>query len=168
MIVNELQSFPEAPDSTVQIPPALPDNASLITLIATLTRAGSERADILSSDGKHGCASAWQALNALALMMPYHAETSEIQIKCHPSQYSASAIARAVEDADASILSLLSYPADEGLLNIYIRTNRTDPSPVVRSLNRYGYTVSYAYGPEYSNEALADERLCELQHYLNI
>lgn len=168
MNVNELLTFPETPAPTNGCLPSISENTSLTSVIAAMTESESNRINILSDDGIQISATAWQALNAVASMMPHSPEVSEIEILCHPSRYSASSVARAVEDADAALLTLLTYPAKHGMLNIYIRTNRSDPSSVVHSLERYGYEVSAATGPEYTDADTANKRLCELQHYLNI
>lgn len=85
-----------------------------------------------------------------------------------PADYSASSIARAVEDADATIISLLAYPHDDGMLHVYLCINRLDPSHAVRSLERYGYSVAGASGVEYTDAGLSRQRISELQRYLNI
>lgn len=97
-------------------------------------------------------------------------DTSEVTVICHPSDYSASSLARAVEDADASLLALVTTPDNDGsqMLTVHLRTNRSDPSPVVHSLERYGFNVTDAQGTVNTDASLAAERLSELQRYLNI
>lgn len=111
-----------------------------------------------------------QTLTALADMLYYDSEYSELQVSCPTQLYSASSIALAAEDADAAVVSLLAYPSqrNSGELDVYIRINRSDPSRTIRSLERRGYTVTEAKGADYTDEELSRERLSELQHYLNI
>lgn len=103
-------------------------------------------------------------------MLDCGSEYSEIWLRCPARCYSASSIAMAAEDADAAVVALLACPssAGEGMFEVYLRINRVDPSRTVRSLERHGFTVSEAAGPEYADEELSRERLRELQHYLNI
>lgn len=73
-------------------------------------------------------------------------------ITCHPDAYSASEIARAVEDCDAQLLSLAvtSMRSIQGWPVISLRVNRLDPSSISRSLARYGYDSIFETTPEES------------------
>lgn len=68
-------------------------------------------------------------------------DSSELLLSCRPDDYSASAIARAVEDCNAQLLGLAvtGMRTDEGLPVIALRVNVRDTSSVERSLLRYGY-----------------------------
>ena len=100
--------------------------------------------------------------------MPYLPDTSDIELLCTPSEYSASSLARAVEDADANILSLLTRPEARGMLRVYLRISHSDPSAAIHSLERYGYIIDKASGPSYADADISARRLSELAHYLNI
>lgn len=109
-----------------------------------------------------------QLLETINRIFPESEEHSDITLVCTPAEYSASSIARAVEDADATLVSLVAYPLREGLLYLFLRINRLDPSHTVRSLERYGYTVTRAEGIINADAGLSRQRLEELNHYLNI
>lgn len=109
-----------------------------------------------------------QMLLACAEMMPQRPESSTLTVTCTPAEFLASSLARAVEDADAHLLDLYTLPAPGGLVKAVLRVSRLDPSPVARSLERYGFTVSAAEGEVNSDHDLALSRLEELRRYFDL
>ncbi|MDE6283286.1 MAG: hypothetical protein K2L97_04770 [Muribaculaceae bacterium] len=108
---------------------------------------------------------------ALAMMPPLTGEASELLLSCRPDDYSASAIARAIEDCDARLLALTvtDMRDDAGLPVIALRVNVRDASGVARSLRRYGYDPFYVgLAPDSADTARARERINELIHYLEL
>lgn len=116
-----------------------------------------------------GSLSQHERANAFAPPLP--PEASELLLSCHPADYSASAIARAVEDCDAQLLglSVTGMRNDDGLPIIALRINVRDASGVARSLRRYGYEPIFTASSTDSVTRLrAQERINELIHYLEI
>ncbi|MCM1291307.1 MAG: hypothetical protein NC201_00465 [Prevotella sp.] len=107
-------------------------------------------------------------LTALGTFLSARDDSSEIVVECPPEMYSASSLAHAVEDVDAHLVDLISHPAENGKVRVTLRVRHTDPSAAVRSLERYGYTVTEASGDSYADARLSDERLSALQVYLNV
>lgn len=97
-------------------------------------------------------------------------DSSSITLAIAPMDYAASRIALAVEDSDTQLLGLAIDDAqgDDGWLQVIIRVNRGDPSPVVRSLERYGYRVVDATVSAMVDDDTARCRALELLHYLEI
>lgn len=100
------------------------------------------------------------------------ADWTVLTVGCTRSQYSASRIARAVEDCDAHLLNLnvTSFEgagvADRSLpVVIDIRVNQRNSSLVRRSLERYGFTVLNASSSDGTHPD--DEALAALVRYLN-
>lgn len=164
MDVQEISTYPPSPECAESAVPQVQEGATLPAMLSAMTGSSCP----VLAVGSGSTLTSWQLLRALARMLPHSDEFSEIEAVSMPSDYSASSVARAVEDADASLLSLLVYPDETGMLALYLRINRADPSHAVRSLGRYGYTVTRARGAGDSDAALAAERLSELQHYLDI
>lgn len=70
-------------------------------------------------------------------------DATMLTIACDAGDYSASAIARAVEDCDAHLLNLnVTGDGRHGRVVADLRVNRRDGMPIARSLERYGYTVT--------------------------
>lgn len=73
------------------------------------------------------------------------AEASYLVVACRRVDYSASRLARAVEDADAHVLNLnVTACAADGYDDhaiVALRVSRREAAAVARSLERYGYDV---------------------------
>lgn len=128
-----------------------------------------------------------QHTDELDRLFPAFGDTSRLVISCHKADYSASRIARAVEDADAHLINLnvTDAPLRAGIYDldpdrgfntatgnstVYVdlRVNRADPSPVIRSLERYGFEVCDTGSlPEGSYETMR-ERVNEILHILEM
>lgn len=107
-------------------------------------------------------------LDGIGRLLTARDDSSEITVECYPEEYSASRLAHAVEDADAHLVDLLTGPLPEGMLRVTLRVRREDPSPVVNSLERYGYHVTDSSGAGYGDAEVALERLLELNTLLNV
>lgn len=106
-------------------------------------------------------------------LFPAMEDESSVLIGCRKVDYSASKIARAVEDCDAQVLNInvtsLSpspYTTDE--LIVSLRFGHLNSESVCRSLERYGYNViNVASSKEYADDTLR-MRANELLRYLEI
>lgn len=100
---------------------------------------------------------------------PYNPDSCRLTVVCPRAHYAASAIARAVEDADASLLNLnvTSLDAGEGFVSVDIRVDHRDPQRVIRSLERYGFTVTGTDATTASDDTLR-RRYDELMKIINI
>lgn len=95
-------------------------------------------------------------------------DSSVLLVECEPHDYSASIIARAVEDVDAHLVDLISHPAPDGMLHVTLRIRALDPSQAAMSLERYGYrVVESTQGSDIDTGILA-ERLASLQALINV
>ena len=91
-------------------------------------------------------------------------------MSCRRGEYSASVIARAVEDADAHLLNLnvTGQPSEDDGVTVEIRVSHRNAGAVARSLERYGLEVlalDNADGPDIDT---ARQRVNELMHYLDV
>lgn len=105
--------------------------------------------------------------------MPPLPDSSVITVACRPDDFSASALAHAVEDSDAHLVNLnvTGLRLEDGRITVELRTNRLNSESTVRSLMRYGFDV---LGPDAAPaEAQADDsplraRALHLLHLLEI
>lgn len=86
--------------------------------------------------------------------------------------YSASAIARAVEDCDAHLINLnvlADRPSEApGQCLVALRVDHRNASAVARSLERYGYRIlDLEHAPGADSDTMR-ERVRELIHYLDV
>ena len=109
-------------------------------------------------------------IKAIAGLFPQLDESAELTITCPPSQYSASAIAHAVEDADAHLLNLNVTAGTEpdSLTTVMLRVNHSRGESVAKSLARYGYDTIEIATPSGLPASEMMERAREFMRYLEI
>lgn len=101
-------------------------------------------------------------------LFPLVEESSTLLLTCRRGDYSASRIARAVEDCDAHLLNLNVTSDTERLDNriaVEIRVSHRNPMSVARSLERYGYEVDDV-DLRTVDDDMIKARVAELLHYL--
>lgn len=90
-------------------------------------------------------------------------------LEMHTRDYSLTELSQIVEGNDAKVLSLyISTHPDSTKVNITLKLNRRDLSPVIQTMNRYGYTILASYSDEELAQNLFNSRLEEFLHYLSI
>ena len=84
--------------------------------------------------------------------------------------YSASIIARAVEDCNAKVLNLnvTAMESDDAEILVLLRVGVRNPEGVVRSLSRYGYDTLGVLDASGVADDTSRDRALELLHYLQI
>ncbi|MCM1521411.1 MAG: hypothetical protein NC039_02020 [Muribaculaceae bacterium] len=106
-----------------------------------------------------------------ARLYPPLDESSRLLAACLPSDYSASRIARAVEDCDAQLVNL-NVTSDSSRFDnrtvFELRVTHRSPLAVARSLERYGYEVLDVDKGTIADDTLMSSRLAELIHYLEM
>lgn len=103
-------------------------------------------------------------------LFPERPDATELSISCYRGDYSASRIARAVEDADAHLLNLnlTSEVMPTGEIVVDLRISHRSASSVVRSLERYGFNVvSVRDSIEEMNDTFST-RVAELLAHINV
>lgn len=109
-------------------------------------------------------------LRLAASLFPQLDDYTELTIACPSGQYSASAIAHAVEDADAHLLNLnvVAGTRPNSPTTAVLRVNHSRGESVARSLARYGYdTIEIAATPGLPAAEML-ERVNSLLHYLEV
>jgi len=92
-----------------------------------------------------------------------------IAIELNPQDYDLSNIARLVESNNSKILGLFSYPVKEtGKLVVMLKIDSEDASAVLRSLERFDYSVIYHFQEHGLTDEIQRERLEELMYYLQM
>lgn len=106
-----------------------------------------------------------------AMLMPPLPESSRLVVACYPANFSASVLARAIEDTNAHLVNMnvTARRLDDGRLTVELRTNQRNCSAAARSLERYGYEVIAVDGAESSEtESHLRDRAAELLHILEL
>lgn len=108
--------------------------------------------------------------------MPPLEDASVLTVACRPDDFSASLLARAVEDSDAHLINLnvTDRRLDDGRITVELRTNHRNCESTARSLERYGYEVIGVDGlmtnalPDFRGASTLRARANELLHILNL
>ncbi len=110
-------------------------------------------------------------LERLEALLAPDGEAAELLVAVDPREYSASRIARAVEDCDAQLRALSVTPMRDSLGRpvVMLRVDASAGPAVVRSLERYGYDTIHTLFPEDDlSRTRAMERANELLRILTI
>ncbi len=94
----------------------------------------------------------------------------ELSVVCEPSHFSASRIARAIEDCGAHLLNMnvTSSPSTRGAITILLRAGMRNPDAAINSLERYGYRVVAVHTPFLAADNSLTERINDLLTRLNV
>lgn len=92
-----------------------------------------------------------------------------IVLEVNDHDYSLSEISRIVESNDAKVLSsyVNTFP-DSTRLEITIKVNKIDVSPIIQTFNRYNYLILASFSEESKFDELLNDRFESLMNYLNI
>jgi len=83
--------------------------------------------------------------------------------------YYLSEIARLVEENDARIISLyVSSSTDSTEIDVTLKLNLFDLTPIIRSFERFGYSIKASFRDEDKLDTLYRDRYEEFMRYLNI
>ena len=140
----------------------------LLSLLHKLVEAPYHRLAVRHDGVLAGEISADDMLEAMAAQIAPRDDSSVIVATCRATDFSASVLARAVEDADANLVDFLSQPDKDSNMRITMRVSHTNPSAVCRSLERYGFKICEAFGQDISDSDIYNERIKALQVYLNV
>ena len=140
----------------------------VVDLLPLLLDTPDRRIGVTDSGELIGVVDETSILEGLGRFISPRDDSSIVVVDTTPSAYSASSLSHAVEDADIHLVDLWSSPGSDGNIQVTLRVRTTDPSPVVASLERHGYTVVDATGVDYRDSEVAMERLLSLKTMLNV
>lgn len=104
-------------------------------------------------------------------LVPEWPEASEMLVAVDMMDYSASAVAKAVEDCDVSLLglSVTGMASPSGRRIVWLRVGARNTHGVERSLARYGYETVFALNADSTTVSDIDrDRINELLRYLEV
>lgn len=142
----------------------------LFDIIPRLLDSNSHELAVMEEGELLGIINETSLLEGIGRMIAARDDCSVITVECDPRDYSASALAHAVEDSDAHLVDLLTAPGENGLITVTLRVRHSDPTAAVRSLERYDYHVVEAHssGDDFQSMEIATERLLSLQALMNV
>ena len=115
-----------------------------------------------------GCISLSSLVEKFASMTAVMEPGGILVIELNINDYSLSEISRLIEGNDTKILSLyLASMPDSTKLELTIKTNRSDLSPVIQTLERFKYDIKASYH-ESTNTEEVKNRFDSFMNYLNM
>ena len=150
--------------------PGISENAHIHQALALMKRYQLSLLPIISESSEYrGVLTRDTLIDALAELCCAEASGSLFILEVKPQDYSLTDIARIIESNNAHILNLLSHiDAETGRLHLIIKIDLEDASPVIRSFERFNYTVIDYFMEKGMVEDLLQQRMEELLHYMNI
>ncbi len=116
-----------------------------------------------------GCITLFAITKALAEIASVKQPGGIIILEVTHHDYSLSEISRIVESNDAKILSTYISSFNESTrIEITIKVNKIDISPIIQTFNRYDYNVVASFSEESKYGDLLNDRYESLMKYLNI
>lgn len=110
-----------------------------------------------------------QLVDVLAGVCGVETEGSVVVLELAPQDYELAEIARLIESNNAHVLSLFSrIDKVTGKLIITIKIDLEDASPVIRSFERFNYTVVYYFMKKGMVDDVLKKRMDELLLYMNL
>ncbi len=109
-----------------------------------------------------------QLLNFLSTLTAAQEPGSIIVLEINQRDYALSQIAQIAESNGAKIISLFLTPnLDSTNMEVTLKLNLLNASPVIQTFERFGYTIKASFSQANSTNNL-QERYDSLMHYLNL
>ena len=154
----------------VLLSPSVQENTHIHEAMALITRYQLSLLPVVNTEGEYlGAITRDKLIDILSELCSAEAAGSVFVLELMPQDYSLTDIARLIEANNAHVLNLLSYTdKDTGRLHLIIKIDLEDASPVIRSFERFNYTVLYYFMEKGMVDDLLQQRMEELVHYMNI
>lgn len=170
---KDLLAMPD-PSATIGEPvlfaPSVLEDTHIHEALALITRYQLSMLPVVNAEGEYkGAITRERLIDILSELCSAEASGSVFVLEVMPQDYSLTDIARIIESNNAHILNLLSYTdKGTGRLHLIIKIDLEDVSPVIRSFERFNYTVLYYFMEKGFVDDLLQQRMEELVRYMNI
>lgn len=150
--------------------PSVSEEGHIYEVMAIICRYCLSILPVVDGEGKYvGAITHERMIEAIAGLCSADLTGSIIVLEMFPQDYSLSDIARIAESNNAQVLNLFSYiEQDSGRLIVTMKINLEDASPVIRSFERFNYTVSYHFMETGVVDEVLQQRMNELMYYMNM
>ncbi len=150
--------------------PSVTEESHIHEIIARMARYHLSLIPVISMDGKYvGVITRDRIIEILAELCNADAPGGVIVLEMLPQDYVLSDIARIIEANNAHVLNLLhTIDKDTGRLIITIKIDLEDTTPVIRSFERFNYTVLYHFMETGMVDEALQQRMNELLFYMNM
>ncbi|MDR1556935.1 MAG: CBS domain-containing protein [Tannerellaceae bacterium] len=162
---------PAAPvNDPVLFAPSISHSGHLHEIMARMVRYHLTVLPVVSPGGRYkGVITRDRILEVLSDLCNAEAAGSVVVVGLTPRDYVLSDIARIIEANNAHVLNLLSNTdSDTGRLIITIKIDLEDATPIIRSFERFNYTVLYHFMKRGMVDDVLQRRMDELLFYMNM
>ncbi|MDR0750693.1 MAG: CBS domain-containing protein [Tannerellaceae bacterium] len=170
---KDLQAMPD-PSAPVAgqtlFVPGIAEEGHLHEAIARMSRYRLTLLPAVDKEGKYaGVITRERLVDAVAEGCNAEAPGSVVMLEMWPQDYVLSDIARIIEANNAHLLNLLhSIERDTGRLRITVKIDLADATPVIRSFERFDYTVLCHFMEKGMADDVLLQRMDELLYYMNM
>ncbi|WP_425886389.1 CBS domain-containing protein [Parabacteroides sp. ASD2025] len=170
---KDLLAMPD-PAATIGDPvllsPSIQEDTHIYEALALMTRYQLSLLPVVNLEGEYrGVITRDKLIDILSELCNADAAGSVFVLEVMPQDYSLTDVARLIEANNAHVLSLLSNTDKiTGRLRLIIKIDLEDASPVIRSFERFNYTVLYYFMEKGMVDDLLQQRMEELVRYMNI
>ena len=156
--------------STVISSPSVDPVTHILDALSYFTRFKVTVLPVVSKDKSYlGSITRNSLVDALSETLGSEQPGSIIVLEIRPTDYSLTDIARIVEGNNAHVLTLISTIApDTGLIHVSLKIDLEDASPVIRSFERFNYTILFHFMNHSVVFDILQQRVDELIHYINM
>lgn len=150
--------------------PSVLEHTHIHEALALITRYQLSLLPVVTADGEYrGVITRDKLIDILSELCGAEISGSVFVLEVMPQDYSLTDIARLIESNNAHVLNLLSYMDKEtGRLHLIIKIDLEDASPVIRSFERFNYTVLYYFMEKGMVDDMLQQRMEELLRYMSI
>jgi CBS domain-containing protein len=154
----------------VMFAPSISEAGYLHEIVARLARYHLSLLPVVSSEGKYlGVITRNRMIEELANLCNADAPGSVIVLEMLPQDYALSDIARITEANHAHVLNLLSTTdKNTGRMTLILKIDLEDATPVIRSFERFNYTVLYHFRREGIVDEVFQQRMDEFIYYMTM
>jgi CBS-domain-containing membrane protein len=170
---RELLAIPDVATtigSPVLFCPCILENGHLHEALALLTRYKITLLPVVTMDGKYyGSITRENLIDLISELSNAETTGSVLILEVVPQDYSLADISRIIESNHARVLNLFTrVDKDTDRLLVILKIDMEDASPVIRSFERFNYTVLYHFMEKGMVDELLQQRMNELLHYMNL
>ena len=174
-LISEKDIFQmQNPDSSIKditiFAPYVREDSSVLDVLRIMNKNRLTLLPVVNFDGEYkGAITQSRLLEQLDALCNKDFDGDLIALEVNPQEYSLSQMIHLVEQNNANVLSVFSYIEEETSKQIVLlKTDLEDTSPILRSFERFNYTVRYHAQKQGINDETMQNRLNELMYYLEM
>ena len=150
--------------------PCVGEEAPVLEILRTMSKNQLTLLPVVNLNGEYkGAITQNRLIKSLDELCNKDFDGALIALEVNPQDYSLSQIIHLVEQNSANVLSVFSYIEEKTSKQIVLlKVDLEDASPILRSFERFNYTIKYHVQKQGLNDETMQNRLNELMYYLEM